>query len=77
MRLEIFQLNNGKTYEDMGFVNMAENRVSSPDEEVWIELQSYRDRNHLDEISGKMKSDERAGQTWPTVYGSYRPQDPV
>ena len=62
LRLEIFQLNNGKTYEDMGFVNIAKTVSAAPDEEVWIELQSYRDRNHLDEISGKMKSDERAGQ---------------
>jgi uncharacterized protein YbaA (DUF1428 family) len=62
LRLEIFQLNNGKTYEDTGFVNIAKTVSAAPDEEVWVELQSYRDRNHLDEISGKMKSDERAGQ---------------
>ncbi len=62
LRLEIFQLNNGKTYEDMGFVNIVKTVSAAPDEGVWVELQSYRDRNNLDEISGKMKSDERAGQ---------------
>jgi hypothetical protein len=30
LRLEIFQLNNGKTYEDMGFVNIAKSSVFCP-----------------------------------------------
>lgn len=48
--LRFFQLYNGKTYEDMGFVNIAKTASAAQDEEVWVELQSYRDRNHLDEI---------------------------
>ena len=38
LRLEIFQLNNGKTYEDMGFVNIAKTVSAAHDEEVWVEF---------------------------------------
>lgn len=61
---EVFQLNsNGKTSDDMGFKNIA-NTVSAnqDEEEVWLELQSYRDRKHQDEVGAIMQKDETAGQ---------------
>jgi uncharacterized protein YbaA (DUF1428 family) len=59
-RIEVFQLNNTKTYEDMGLTNIV-NTVSAnnqEDEEVWVELQYYRDRKHQDEVIAKMGKDE-------------------
>lgn len=62
VRSEVFQLNNIKTYEDMGFINIAKAASASPDEEIWVEIQFYRDRKHHDEVGAKMQSDERASQ---------------
>jgi Protein of unknown function (DUF1428) len=61
---EIFQLNNNaKTSEDMGFTNIA-NAVSANqgEEEIWLELHSYRDRKHQVEVGAIMQNDESAGQ---------------
>ena len=61
---EVFQLNsNAKTSEDMGFTNIA-NTVSAnqDEEEIWLELHSYRDRKHQEEIGAIMQKDETAGQ---------------
>jgi uncharacterized protein YbaA (DUF1428 family) len=61
---EVFQLNNTKTAEDMGFTNIAKTVSANQDEEVWVELHSYRDRKHLDDVCAKMQNDERAGQLY-------------
>ena len=46
LRSGIFQLKNTKSYEDMGLTNIANTVSASQDEEVWVELQYYRDREH-------------------------------
>jgi uncharacterized protein YbaA (DUF1428 family) len=61
---ETFQLNNNaKTSEDMGFTNIA-NAVSAnqDEEEIWLELHSYRDRKHQVEVGAIMQNDESSGQ---------------
>jgi uncharacterized protein YbaA (DUF1428 family) len=61
---EVFQLNNNaKTSDDMGFTNIA-NTVSAnqDEEEIWLELHSYRDRKHQEEVGAIMQKDETAGQ---------------
>jgi uncharacterized protein YbaA (DUF1428 family) len=66
LRMEVFQLNNTKTYEDMGLTNIV-NTISAnnqEDEEVWVELQYYRDRKHMDEFIAKMGKDENCGRLY-------------
>ena len=66
---EIFQLKGGsdlreqdKMAEQMGFTNIAKTMAAKEDEEVWLELQFYRDQKHLDDIGAKMQKDENAGK---------------
>jgi uncharacterized protein YbaA (DUF1428 family) len=63
--VEFFQLNNTKTYEDIDLINIV-NTVSAnqEDEDVWVELQYYRDRNHMDEVIAKMGNDENCGRLY-------------
>ena len=49
---EIFQLKVGsdeqdKMAEQMGMTNIAKTIAAEQDEEVWLELQFYRDQKHL------------------------------
>jgi hypothetical protein len=66
---EIFQLKEGldlreqdKMAEQMGFTNIAKTMAAKEDEEVWLELQFYRDQKHLDDLAAKMQKDENAGK---------------
>jgi uncharacterized protein YbaA (DUF1428 family) len=66
LRVEVFQLNNTKTYEDIGLTNIV-NTISAnnqEDEDVWVELQNYRDRKHMDEVITKMGNDENCGRLY-------------
>jgi uncharacterized protein YbaA (DUF1428 family) len=58
LRLEDFQLNNSKSYEVAGLTNIVNTLSAKQDEEVWVELQYYRDRSHQDEVIAKMEKDE-------------------
>ncbi len=55
-RFEIFQL--GSTEDMMEFINIAKTVSADQDEEVWLEIQSYRDRKHLEQVGEKMKIDK-------------------
>jgi len=61
---KVFQLNNTKTSENMGFTNIANTVSANQDEEVWVELHSYIDHKQLDDVSAKMEKDESAGQLY-------------
>jgi uncharacterized protein YbaA (DUF1428 family) len=61
---EVFQLNNTKTSENMGFTNIANTVSANQDEEVWVELHSYIDHKQLDDVSVKMEKDESVGQLY-------------
>ena len=56
----LFQLNNTKTYEDVGFTNIAKTMsASQDDEEIWLQLLMYfRDRRHMKEWMSKGEKDE-------------------
>lgn len=66
--LEVFQLNNVKTYEDQGYTNIAQTipALQDEEEEVWLEVQYYKDRKQLDELLSQAENnegqDEIAGQ---------------
>lgn len=53
---EVFQLDNGN--DMMDFVNIAKTVSATPDEDVWLEINSFRDQAHLEEVFSKMMADE-------------------
>ena len=64
---EIFQLKAGsdlreqdKMAEQMGFTNIAKTIAAKDDEEVWLELQFYRDQKHLDDLVAEVQKNENA-----------------
>ena len=48
--------------DKMGFTNIAKAVSANEDEEVWLELQFYKDQKHIEEVSQKMNKDESANQ---------------
>jgi uncharacterized protein YbaA (DUF1428 family) len=57
IRSEFFYLSSTETVMD--FVNITETVSAKQDEEeVWVEIQSYRDRNHRDEVMINMEKDK-------------------
>ena len=56
LRFEVLYLSSTDTVMD--FVSIAETLSATPDEEVWMEIQSYRDHKHLDEFITNMKKDK-------------------
>jgi uncharacterized protein YbaA (DUF1428 family) len=55
-KFEVFQL--GSTDDMMEFVNISKTVSADQDDEVWMEIQSYRDRKHLEEVGTKMMIDK-------------------
>ena len=53
---EFFYLSSTETVMD--FVNIAETVSANQDEEVWVEIQSYRDRNHRNDVMANMEKDK-------------------
>jgi uncharacterized protein YbaA (DUF1428 family) len=45
-----------------GITNIANTISANQDEEVWVELQYFRDRKHMDEVITKMEKDENMGR---------------
>ena len=62
---EIFQLKTEsdeqhKMAEQMGMTNIAKTIAAKQDEEVWLELQFYRDQKHLDDLVAEVQKNENA-----------------
>ena len=53
---EFFYLSSTETVMDL--INITETVSANPDEEVWVEIQSYRDRKHRDETMTNMEKDK-------------------
>jgi uncharacterized protein YbaA (DUF1428 family) len=66
LRSEFFQLSDTKTFE--GFISIAKTiSANQDDEEVWVELESYRDRKQRDEVVAKIEQDPSAGPLFGQV----------
>src|SRR5215831_1860818 len=66
LRSEFFQLSNTETFE--GFTSIAKAVSADQDnEEVWVEIESYRDRNHRDDVVAKIEKDPSAGPLFGQV----------
>lgn len=58
-RMEFFQLSNSETIE--GLESIAKTlSIDEDEEEVWVELNYFRDRKHFDDTFTKMLQDESA-----------------
>lgn len=56
-RAEFFQLNNSKTFE--GVESIAKTlSIPEDEEELWVELNYFRDHKHVEDVFPKMMQDE-------------------
>ena len=53
-----FQLN--KTETPKGFTSMTNVISANQDDEVWLDIESYRDRKHMKDVVSKIESNEGA-----------------
>jgi hypothetical protein len=64
----LFQLNNTKTYEDVGFTNIAKTMSASQDEEeTWLQLMFFSNRRHMEERMSKDEKDETMNKLFQEV----------
>ena len=64
---EFFQLTPHETVR--GFTNFAERISARPDEEVWVEVQRYRSREHRDELFAAVRKDTPLLELFGKFYG--------
>ena len=57
----------------MGFTNIASAVSASPGEEVWVEVDYYKDRGHRDEIVASVGEDGNAGPLFGLLMGLVAP----
>ena len=53
-----FQLSNNQKRE--GFTSMSDTISANQDEEVWMDVEAYTDRTHMDNVISKVMGDEKA-----------------
>lgn len=53
-----FQLDRTKTPE--GFTSITNVISANQDDEIWMDMESYRDRKHMNDVVSKIESDESA-----------------
>ncbi|HZY46452.1 MAG TPA: DUF1428 family protein [Candidatus Bathyarchaeia archaeon] len=68
---DFFQLTQHETVR--GFTNLAESLSAQQDEEVWIEVQHYRSREHRDEIFAAIRKDTPMLELFGKWYGLVTP----
>ncbi len=54
--IDSFQLSNNKSWE--GFTNLSKTVSATQDEEVWVDILSYKDQQHRNEFMTKMSNDK-------------------
>lgn len=62
LKFEVFTLNSKENMMD--FVNFAKTISAGEDEEVWIEIQSYRDEKHVQEFFKSMEGDRSGDEMY-------------
>jgi uncharacterized protein YbaA (DUF1428 family) len=65
LRVEVFQLTNTDTYD--GCINIFNTVSANQDEEIWVELQSHRDLQQMDEVTSEVMKDESMRDEGPLV----------
>jgi len=62
LKFEVFTLNSKENMMD--FVNLAKTISAGEDEEIWLEIQSYKDEKHVQEFIKSMESDRSGGEMY-------------
>ncbi len=65
----------------MDFVNVSKTISANDEEDVWLEIQFYRDAKHVEEVMKAMEGDKRANELYkesmelmtpgPIVFGDF------
>jgi uncharacterized protein YbaA (DUF1428 family) len=74
-----YRLNSRESMKD--FVNVSKTISANDDEDVWLEIQFYRDAKHVEEVMKAMEGDKRANELYeesmelispgPIVFGDF------
>jgi uncharacterized protein YbaA (DUF1428 family) len=56
LHMEFFCLSNNESL--MPFTSIAKSISANQDDDVWMEIHSYRDRKHADKVQAKIENDE-------------------
>jgi uncharacterized protein YbaA (DUF1428 family) len=51
----------------MDFINLSKAISANDDEDVWLEILSYRDAKHVEEVMKAMESDKRANESMEII----------
>ncbi|MGI0038564.1 MAG: DUF1428 family protein [Nitrososphaera sp.] len=70
-RIEYYQLGDTKTME--GVESIAKTLSAAEDEEIWMELQYYRDRKHCEDTFAKMMQDKKLEPIGNEFFGLITP----
>jgi uncharacterized protein YbaA (DUF1428 family) len=62
LKFEVFNLNSRENMMD--FVNLSKTISANDDEEVWLEIQSYRDAKHVQEFMKAMEGDKSGDEMY-------------
>lgn len=71
----------------MDFVNLSKTISANDDEDVWLEIQFYRDINHVQEVMKALEGDKRASELYdesmklitpgPIVFGDFSKSEEI
>ncbi len=61
-KFEVFNLNSRENMMD--FVNLSKTITANNDEDVWLEIQSYRDAKHVQEFMKSMEGDKSGDEMY-------------
>ena len=73
VRSEFFQITPHETVR--GFTNFTERISANQDDEVWVEIERYRSREHRDEIFAAIRKDTPLLELFGKWYGLVAPGD--
>ncbi len=71
LKFEVFTIDNRENMMD--FVNLAKTISANEDEEVWLEIQSYKNSQHVKEFIDKMKDDKSVETLYKEFMGLITP----
>jgi uncharacterized protein YbaA (DUF1428 family) len=71
LHYEIFQLDNTKSFGEMGMTNIYHTISAAQDEEVWVEFVYYK---HMEKVITKMERDEDMGRLYKQSFDLITPE---
>lgn len=72
---DLFLLSNNSSWE--GFTNISKTVVANQDEDVWVNMLSYKDRKHRDEYIAKMSNNKECQADYEKFTKLITPQSQI